>query len=108
MRTYRDAEFRRQQQHREHLVETAETTGVDLAKIDRARLHQLLEDHTILTMLAGSDADRLDPAPNRRVTEDVIGTRWLLDPQRVELSERLHKSDRLVDVPGLIRVEHQH
>ena len=47
---------------------------------------------------------RADPG----VTEHVVGARRLLDPPRVELSEHPHRSDRLVDVPALVGVHHQH
>src|SRR5208282_1704086 len=106
MRTYRHAELRGEQQHGEGLAESAETAIVKLAEVDRARLHQLLEHHAIGGMLSGRDADRLDCAANRGVTEDVVGAGGLFDPQRVEARERAHELDRLADVPRLVRIHH--
>ena len=108
MRTHRHAELRGHQQHDEHFVQTAETATVDLTEIDRLRLQQLLEDHAILAMLAGRDADHRREAPaDRGVAEDVVGARRLFDPPRIELRETAHVRDRFIDFPDLIRVHHQ-
>src|SRR5689334_13516318 len=107
VRTHGNAELRRHQHYREHFVHAAEATAVDLTKSNRLRLHQLLEDHAILALLAGRDADRRDGFGDPRVAQHVVGARRLLDPPWIEPRELAHVLDCLVDVPHLIRVEHQ-
>src|SRR5262249_14720529 len=45
--------------------------------------------------------------PDRGVPEDVVRARRFLDPQRLELGQRLDPFDRLRYVPDLVRVDHQ-
>jgi len=45
-------------------------------KIDRAGLHELFEHHAIGGVLAGCNADGLDRAANRGVTEYVVRGWW--------------------------------
>src|SRR5262245_24794934 len=101
------SEARRQQKHGNHLVHAPETARVDLTESNRVRLHELLEHDPILTMLTGRDADRGDGARDCRVAEYVVGARRLFDPPRVELGERARASNRVADVPHLVRVHHQ-
>ena len=107
VRAHRNAELRREQEHRQHLVDAADAARVDLAVVDGLGLHQLLEDHAVRGVLTGRDADRRDRAPDGRVAEHVVGTRRLLDPAQVERLEVAHARDRLVDVPHLVGVGHE-
>ena len=47
VRAHRDAELRREQHDREHLVHTAEPAAVELDGVDRTQLQQLLEDDPV-------------------------------------------------------------
>ena len=107
VRAHRHAELRREQQHREHLVDAAEPARVDLAVVDRLGLQQLLEHDAVRRVLTGRDADRRDRAPDRGVAEHVVGARRLLDPPQAERLEVPHPLDRLPDVPHLVGVGHQ-
>ena len=60
MRADRDAELRRHQDDRQHLVDAGDAARVDLADVDRLGLEELLEDDAVLHVLAGRDADRRD------------------------------------------------
>src|SRR4030095_2357007 len=62
VRTNRHAKLRRHQYHCHHLVHAAQAATIDLAKLDCARLHQLFEHHTILTVFASRHSDRCDGA----------------------------------------------
>ena len=106
MRAHRHAELRGEQQNRERLAQPAEAATVELAEIDRAGLHQLLEHHAVRRMLSGRNADRPDRAANRGVAQDVVGTGRLFYPERIEARKRTHQLDRLADVPCLVRVHH--
>src|SRR6266542_1371810 len=101
------AELRGHQHDGEVLVHAAEPAAVDLAEVDRFGLQQLLEDDAVLRVLAGGHADRAYGVPYRRMSQHVVRARRLLDPPRIELRERLDAIDRLVDVPTLVRVDHQ-
>src|SRR4029434_5965263 len=79
----------------------------DLTEANRARLEQLLEHDPVLTRLPCRDADRRHGLRNRRVTKDVGGARRLLDPPRIEWRELLRPSNRFVDVPLLVGVDHE-
>src|SRR5881394_1119926 len=57
MRANRHPVFRRHENHCQYFIHSRETATVDLAKTDRIGLHQLFEDHSILTSLAGGHAD---------------------------------------------------
>ena len=108
MGTDRHAELGRHEQDSKHLVDSAEARGVDLAHADRVGLEELLEHHPVVDVLAGRDADRGERPGDRRVAEDVVGARRLLDPVRVELGERPHPLDRDRHVPALVRVDREH
>ncbi len=105
MRADRHAELRGEQQVRDVLVDAAHADGVDLHDGDGIGLQQLLEDHPVLRVLAGGDADGGDAAGDLGVAEDVVGTGGLLDPGRVELREGVHPLDRLGDLPALVGVD---
>src|SRR6266849_69924 len=89
------------------LVNPTEPATIDLAEVNRLDLHQLLEDDAILAMLAGSDFDGMDTAPDRGVAENVVGAGGLFDPPGVEAGEALHVGDGLADVPALVSVHHE-
>src|ERR1051325_1461145 len=107
VRTARNYKSGREQDDGQHLIDAAQAAAVDLTKTDRAGLHQLLEHDAVLALLACGNTNRGDGARDRRMPEDVVGTRWFLDPPGIEPRELLHVRDRLVDVPHLIRVHHQ-
>ena len=52
VRTDRDAELRRHEQHGQDFVDAAESTAIDLAKLNCAGLQELLEDHAVVGDLA--------------------------------------------------------
>src|SRR5690348_10821461 len=58
-------------------------------------------------MLAGRYPDRVYRFPQRRIPEDVVGRRWLLDPVRLEFGERTDPVDSLRNAPDLISVDRQ-
>lgn len=43
---------------------------------------------------------------NSSVTQDVIWTRGLLDPERIELSQAGHPPDGLSYIPPLVSIDH--
>src|SRR5256885_1857765 len=103
----RHAELGRQEEHRQHLVQAAEAACIQLAEADRLSLEELLEDHAVLTMLAGGHPDRRDGPCDGGVAEHVIGARRLLDPVRLEFGQPPHVGNRVADLPDLIGVHHQ-
>src|SRR5690606_708996 len=105
--TDRDTGLRCHQQYAEDLVHTAQPAGVDLTEADRVGLEKLLEDDAVLTVLAGGDPYRRDCPGDGRVAEDVIRAGGLLDPPGVEAGQLAHPGDRLIDVPGLVGIDHQ-
>src|ERR1700687_4217631 len=107
VRAHRDAELRRQQKYGQDLVDATEPAAVDLAEVDRLGLHELLEHHAVLHVLARCDADWLDRFADAAVAKHVIRAGGLLDPPRVDLGQHLDRADRLVDAPDLVGVEHQ-
>src|SRR5262245_22723852 len=104
---HRHAELRREQHDREHLVHAAEAAAVELARVDRAELEQLLEHDPVLHVLARRDADRGDRVADPLVAEHVVRAGRLLDPPRVDLREPSNRLDRLLDAPHLVRVERE-
>jgi hypothetical protein len=116
------------EEHAEHLADARETTRVDLTDVYRLRLKQLLEQNPVVRVLARRDANSVCPecAPNRGVPQNIIRSRgflnkptaylvfFFLPPHREEgapgldLLERRHIVDRLLHVPDLVRVDHEH
>src|SRR5262245_29204912 len=82
VRTDGNPELRRHEDDREVLVDAAETAAVDLTEVDGLRLKQLFEDDAVRAVLAGrdADADLTHRFCDRRVAQDVVWTRRLLDP----------------------------
>src|SRR5207342_1797449 len=107
VRTDGRSELRGEEHYRKALVHAAEPAGIDLAEADGAGLHELLEHDAILTLLARRDANRRDGASDGCVAEDVVGTRGLLDPPRVERRQLADPVDRLADVPDLVGIHHE-
>ena len=105
MRAHRDSEFGREQQVGDVLVDACHAACVDLHDVDRASLEELLEDHPVGDVLAGSDADRAHPPADRGGAEDVVRARRLLDPGRPGVRERAHPRDGSRHVPDLVRVQ---
>ncbi len=67
VRADRHPKLRREKQDRQHLIDSTEAAGVELAEANRFGLEQLLEDDPVLAVLAGRDLDRRDRARDRRV-----------------------------------------
>ena len=86
VRTHRDAELRREQDHGEVLVHAAEAAAVDLTEVDGARLQQLLEHDAVRAVLARGDADAqlAHRLRDRRMPQHVVRARRLLDPPGIE------------------------
>src|SRR5215813_526771 len=101
------AEFCSHQQDRDNLVNAGKSATVDLAKIDRTGLKQLLEHHTIVTMFAGCDPNRRHRLPNGRMTENVVRVGRLFDPKRSKFRKCVRPFDRSRHVPDLVSVHHQ-
>ena len=57
VRADRDAELGRHQQNGENLAHASEPDRVDLADVDGFGLEELLEDHPVMCVFAGRDAD---------------------------------------------------
>lgn len=81
MRAHRHSELGRHQQDRQYLIDPGEPTRVDLTDVDGLGLEELFEYHAVVRVLSCCDtnADVLEPAADRGVTEDVIGSRRLFD-----------------------------
>ena len=107
VRAHRNVEVIGEEDRGDHLVHAAEAAAVDLQHVDRARLQELLHHDAVVTVLAGRDADRADRAGDARVAEDVVRARRLLDPPEIVGCELRDALDGLVDVPDLVRVDHQ-
>ena len=78
-----------------------------MAVVDRLCLEHLLEEDTVHPVFTGGDTDRRDGFADGSVSEDVVGARRLLDPQRLELGELLDPVDGLRHVPHLVGVDHE-
>src|SRR5438477_6600331 len=107
VRADRDAELRSQEDDCKHLVHSSEPAAVQLARVDRAELEQLLEDDAVLYVLSGRDAHGSDRRADPLVPEHVVGARRLLDPERIDLRQPADRVDRLVDAPRLVGVERE-
>lgn len=84
-----DAELGGHEEDGEDLGDAGETAGVDLADVDRVGLQELLEDHAVVRVLAGCDADAvgLQRLSDGCVPEDIIGCCGLFDePMRMVLA----------------------
>lgn len=128
MGTDRDTKLGGHQQYRENLTHTSETDGVNLADIDCFSLEKLLENNSIVSMFTSRDTDpiRLESLSDGSMPEDIVWSSRLLDEPRRRRSGRPSHNwgsshtprlnfgqafgilDRLVHVPHLVRVNHQH
>src|SRR4051812_6755521 len=107
MRANGNSEFRSHQQYGEHFVDAAESATVNLAITDCARLQELFEHYTVMTMFPGRYTDGVDGTCYAGVSKNVIGRRRLFNPDRLELREFLHAADCFVYIPNLICIHHQ-
>jgi hypothetical protein len=107
VRANRNAEFRRHQEDRQDLVDAAQAAGVDLTEVDGPGLHHLLEDHPVLALFAGSDADRRDGSRDGCVAEHVVWAGGLFDPMGIKPGQLTHVGDGLPDIPPLVCVHHE-
>jgi len=80
-----DTELGGHQQHSENLTHASKADGVDLADVDGFGLEKLLEDHPVMRVLTGRDADsiRLESLSDGGMTEDIVWSgRFLDEPRR--------------------------
>src|SRR2546421_13127728 len=107
VRTDRDAKFGSHEENGQDLVYPADAAGIDLADADGVGLKQLLEDDSILHVLAGGDSDRRYCSRDRGMSKNIVRAGGLFDPEGVESRQALHCTDSLVHLPHLVCVEHQ-
>src|ERR1700751_2433815 len=101
----RDPELRRHQDDGKILVDTSHPAAVDLADIDSAGLHQLLEHHCVVTVFAGRNPNgclTTDPS----VTQNVVRIRRFFHPPWLQLSQLIRTSNCLFNSPLLIGIDH--
>lgn len=115
------------QQNGKDLTYTSEADGVNLADVDSFGLEKLLKDHPVVCMFAGRDANpiRLEGLSDGRMAEDIIRSsrfldeprKWILERTcgssvhpipRLDLSQAAGVLNRLVHLPYLVRIDHQH
>jgi len=84
MRTYGNAKLGCHQQNGENLAHTSEADGVDLADVDGFGLEKLLEDHPVMRMLTGRDANtvRLKSLSDGGMAEDIVRSSGFLNEPR--------------------------
>ena len=84
MRADRDTKLGSHQQNGENLTYTSKADGVDLTDIDGFDLEKLLEDHPVMCVFTGRDANtiRLECLSDRGMAEDIVwGSRFLDEPK---------------------------
>ena len=98
-----DAELGGHEENGEDLVDAGQSTRVDLADVDGVQLEQLLENHSVVGVLSGSDTDavRLEGLSDGGVSDRVVRSGGLLDEPGLEGLKLLHVLDSLRDVPDL-------
>ena len=67
-------ELPRHQQYDEDFVDASEPAAIDLAKVDGSCLHELLENHTVLAMLARHHTNRVNGSSDGRVPQYIVRT----------------------------------
>src|SRR3954467_12201917 len=107
MRTNRDLKFGSHQKNGEDFVYSAQAAAVNLAKIKRSRLQELLEQDPVLAVLSGRDPNGSNAAADGRMPQHIIWARGLFDPPRLEACQLFHVGDGLTDIPALVGVHHQ-
>src|SRR5277367_883771 len=100
-------EFRGHQDYCQVLVDPSQATAIDLADVDGACLHELLEHNSVMAMFAGSNAHGRHLAPDARMAQNVIRTRRFFHPPWIDLGEHPRSFNGLVHVPLLVGVHHQ-
>ena len=90
VRADRDAELGSHQQNSENLAHTSKADRVDLADVDGLDLEKLLEDHPVVCVLTGRDANTiwLESLPDGGMAEDIIWSSRFLDEPRGWKSRR--------------------
>ena len=76
------------QQHTQHLTDSCESACINLTNIDRVRLEQLLEHHTVMRMFPSRNTNsvRLECTPDRGMAKSIIWCRRLLnEPENVNI-----------------------
>jgi len=104
VRADRDTELGGHQQHGEDLAHAGKADGVDLADVDGFGLEELLEDHPVVCVLTGRDADpiRLESLSDGGVTENIIWSSRFLDEPGVKVRETMQSFDQSTAYQGLI------
>lgn len=104
-----DIELLGHQKNSENLVNTSDTASIDLTEIDGLSLEELLEDDTVLDVLAGGDTSAgIQGFANGSVAKDIIGRGGLLNEEGLEGQQILHPRDSLVHLPDLVGIHHEH
>ena len=115
------------EKYAQNFADTCQTAGIDLTYINGIGLQELLENHAIVGMLAGRNANpmRLQCLANCSVAKDVVRRSGLFDEPAMDVStlsrekgpaclpglyglEFLHVVDCLRDIPYLVGINHQH
>jgi len=107
VRTDRNVTDGSKEQNGQDLVETTETTGIDLAVINCLSLQQLFEDQAIGGMFTGCDANWSNSPPDCRMAEDVVRMSGFLDPAQLRCAKFIGPIDGLSNVPHLVCIGHQ-
>ena len=84
---YGDAELCGEQHDGEILIDAGNATAIDLADVDGASLHELLEHDGIVTVLPCGNTGRSGLAADTGVAEDVVRAGGLFHPPGLELGE---------------------
>src|SRR5205085_5277465 len=107
VRTDGNIKLRSHEQYCDDFVHAAQTTAINLAKAERTCLQELLEHYSILAMLAGRNTNGRYGSCNLGMTQHVIRTRRLFNPERAKARQLSHTFYRLAYVPHLIGIHHQ-
>lgn len=111
MRADRDAKLSCHEQDAQDFAHSRQTARVNLADVDRLRLHQLLEHHPVVRVLSRRDTDteRAERLAHSSMAQNIIRRRrFLYKPRTQRFSELRHILDCLRDVPDLVGVNHEH
>src|SRR5579875_2717581 len=95
------------QEDSQDFIDSADATGVNLANSNGIGLKELLEDDTVLHVLAGGNMDRRDCAGNCSVPKNIVRAGGFFNPERVKGRQVLHSGNRFVYLPHLVCIEHQ-
>src|SRR5215469_7567525 len=92
----------------QNLVYSSDTAGIDLADANGIGLEELLENNTILHMLASSNADWCNGPCYCSMAKNIIRASWFFNPEGVKFRQLLHGSDSFFHLPHLVCIEHQY